>query len=45
MQGTYSVVILPLLARTLVNRRYLRNSVGTHLQLSTPRQIGVNEIA
>ena len=31
--------------RVLVHRRYLLNNVGTHLQLSILRQIGVNEIA
>ena len=32
------------MGRTLVHRRYLPNSVGTHLQLSILRHIGVNEI-
>ena len=33
------------LDRTLVHRNYHPNNVGTHLQLSTLRQTGVNEIA
>ena len=33
-------VILTLLDVMLVHRRYLPNSVGTHLQLSILRQIG-----
>ena len=36
---------LTLLDGTLVHRRYLPINVGTHLQLSTQRQIGGNEIA
>ena len=40
-----SAVVLTLLDRTLVHRRYLPNNVGAHLQLSTPREIGVNEIS
>ena len=43
--SNYSAVVLTLLDRTLVHRRYLPNNVGTHLQLSILRQIGVNEIA
>ena len=39
-----SAVVLTLLDRTLVHRRYLPNNVGTHLQLNNLRQIGVNEI-
>ena len=38
-------VVLTLLETTLVHRRYLPNKVGTHLQLSTLRQIELNEIA
>ena len=38
-------VVLTLLDWTLVHRRYLPNNVGTHLQLSTLRQIGINEVA
>ena len=33
------------LVSTLLHRSYLPNNVGTHLQLSKLRQIGVNEIA
>ena len=40
----YSAAVLTLLDRMLVHRRYLPNNVGTHLQLSVLRQIGVNEI-
>ena len=40
-----SAVVLTLLDRTLVHRRYLPNNVGNHLQLSKLRQTGVNEIA
>ena len=40
-----SAVVPTLLDRTLVHRRYLPSNVGTHLQLSILRQIGVNEIA
>ena len=42
--SNYSAVVylLDLLDRTLVNRRYIPNNVGTHLQL---REIRVNEIA
>ena len=36
-----NAVVLTLLDRTLVHRRYLPNNVGTHLQLSILRQIGV----
>ena len=43
--SNYSADVLTLLDRTLVHRRYLPNIVGTHLQLSILRQIGVNEIA
>ena len=43
--SNYSAVVLTLLDRMLVHRRYLPNNVGTHLQLSILRQIGVNEIA
>ena len=39
-----SAIVLTLLDRTLVHRRYLPNNVGTHLQLSIMRQIGVNKI-
>ena len=42
--SNYSAIVLTLLDRTLVHRRYLPNNVGTHLQLSVLRQIGVNEI-
>ena len=42
--SSYSAVVLNILDRTLVHRRYLPNNVGTHLQLSILRQIGVNEI-
>ena len=44
MQVTPSVVILTLMDGTLVHGWYLPNNVGTHLQLSILRQIGVNEI-
>ena len=37
--SNYSAVVLTLLDRTLVHRRYLPNNVGTHLQLSILRQI------
>ena len=43
--SNYSTVVLTLLDRTLVHYRFLPNNVGTHLQLSVLRQIGVNEIA
>ena len=43
--SNWSAVVLTLLDRTLVHRRYLPNNVGTHLQLSILTQIGVNEIA
>ena len=43
--SNYSEVVLTLLDRTLVHGRYLPNNVGTHLQLSILRQIGLNEIA
>ena len=43
--SNWSAVVPTLLDRTLVHRRYLPNNVGTYLQLSTLRQIGVNEIA
>ena len=32
--SNYSAVVLTLLNRTIVHRRYLPNNVGTHLQLS-----------
>ena len=38
-QATKSAVVLTLLDRTLVHRRYLSNNVGTDLQLSILRQI------
>ena len=38
-------VVLTLLDRTLVHRNYHPNNVGTHLQMSTLRQTGLNEIA
>ena len=44
MQVTPSAVILTLMDGTLVHGWYLPNNVGTHLQLSILRQIGVNEI-
>ena len=42
-----SAVVLTLLDRTLVHRRYLPNNVGrpTHLQLSILGHIEVNEIS
>ena len=40
-----SAVVMTLLDRMLVHRRYLPISVGTHLKLSILRQIGANEIA
>ena len=40
-----NLVVLTLLDRMLVHRRYLPNNVGIHLQLSILRQIGENEIA
>ena len=43
--SSQSALVLTLLDGTLVHRRYLPNNVGTHLQLSILRQIGVNEIA
>ena len=43
--SNYRAVVPTLLDRPLVHRRYLPNKVGTHLQLSILRQIGVNEIA
>ena len=42
--SNYSAVVLNLLDRRLVYRRYLPNNVGTHFQLSILRQIGVNEL-
>ena len=42
--SNYSAVVLTLLERMLVHRRYLPNNVGTDLQLSILRQIGANEI-
>ena len=41
--SNYRAVVLNLVDRTLVHCRYLPNNVGTHLQLSVLRQIGVNE--
>ena len=38
--SNYSAVVLTLLDRTIVHRRYLPNNVGTHLQLSILSQIG-----
>ena len=40
----YRAVVLNPLDRALAHGRYLPNNVGTHLQVSTLRQIGVNEI-
>ena len=40
----WSAVVPTLLDRTLVHRRYLPNTVGTHLQLSILRQIGVMKL-
>ena len=45
VRETGPAVILTLLDGTLVHRRYLPNSVCTHLQLSRLRQSRVNEIA
>ena len=35
-----SAVVLTLLDRMIIHRRYIPNNVGTHLQLSILRQIG-----
>ena len=44
--SNYSAVVLTLLDRTLVNRRYPTNNIcTTHLQLSILSHIGVNKIA
>ena len=40
----YRAVVLNPMDRALVHGRYLPNNVGTHLQVSTRRQIGANEI-
>ena len=39
-----SAVVLTLLDRTSVHRRYLPNNADTQLSLSILRQLGVNEI-
>ena len=42
--SNYRAVVLNPLDRALFHGMYLPNNVGTHLQVSTLRQIGVNEI-
>ena len=43
-QAIYSAVVQTVQDRTLVHRRYFHTNVGTHLQLSILRRIGVNEV-
>ena len=45
VQATRSTVALTLLDGMLVHRRYRPNNVGTHLQVSVLRQIGVMKLS